>query len=137
TPETGNHQPLMRAGANGSVKYRTLKGRREHRQIVRRRRAGTGVYTSVHEDAEHRRRASCQAQQAIQGYANGLTPIRRTCNRNAKIAHAATPITTASTSPLAVPAGYTVPVARSRRRDTAKSATAQTRNAPNSTTSCR
>src|SRR5690348_6967521 len=36
--------------------------RNERRQVARRRSAGTGVYTSVHEDAEHRRRARCRAQ---------------------------------------------------------------------------
>src|SRR5581483_9983139 len=37
--------------------------RSERREVARRRSAGTGAYTSVREDSEHRRRASCRAQQ--------------------------------------------------------------------------
>src|SRR6185437_5631464 len=47
------------------------KNRRERRQVARRRSAGTGVYTSLPGNAERHRRATCQAQQAVQGFLDG------------------------------------------------------------------
>ena len=51
--------------------------------------------------------------------ASGSIPIRSWCSQNATIAQAMMPAATVRMSPAKLPAGYTAPTARSRRRDVA------------------
>ena len=57
---------------HSAMTHEASHNRRERRQIAGRRSAGTGVYTPVHEDSEHRRNASCRAQQVRRGFATRL-----------------------------------------------------------------
>jgi YfiH family protein len=53
--------------ADGEGGEGASKNGSERREFARRRSAGTGVYTSVHEDSEHRRRTNYRAQQVFRG----------------------------------------------------------------------